>query len=129
MMDTFTLVTLILLSGSFVFGQEPYFNDWLTVSTSIPFGLFTPSEEIRNTSLLHGSCRQYKYYEDERCKFYGDCCAMAPTRILERLPDNTFSCHNGYYVIDKCPTGSNSAVKKECEMKADGKSSKWGVSH
>lgn len=113
---SFSILAIVI---SLVLAQGSEYEPWLRVPTSIPFGLFTSSAEIRNISLIRGSCRRYVYFEDERCKFYGDCCAMAPTGILERLPQDTFSCHNGYYIIDRCPSGSDPEMAAACEQWTD----------
>jgi len=115
-MEYIVLSITIVLNLQQVISHEEYSNSRLSVPTTIPVGLFTAASDIiSNVSLIRGSCRQYVPHKDDRCKFYGDCCVMAPTRYLERLPDKTFSCHNGYYVIDGCPSGSDPEIKSACE--------------
>ena len=52
------------------------------------------------------------------CKFYSDCCPM--TRPMEQLAPGTFSCHDGFYIVDKCPVNTvNTGLKEMCEGWSD----------
>ncbi|XP_067950285.1 uncharacterized protein [Watersipora subatra] len=94
-----------------------YFSLWNEVPTEIYLGLLTESAEVVKTHLINGTCFQYNVKSFDRCKYYSDCCAMTPSRPLEQLAPKTFSCHDGYYIADRCPP--NKELRDLCEGDAE----------
>ncbi|XP_067950286.1 uncharacterized protein [Watersipora subatra] len=93
-----------------------YFLQWNEVPTEVYLGLLTESSEVVKTPLVNGTCFQYNVNGFDRCKYYSDCCAMTPSRPLEQLAPNTFSCHDGYYIVDRCPpVTENNELRDLCE--------------
>ena len=89
------------------------FND---VPTEIPLGLLSNTNKTVPTSLVNGTCFQYDVHDFVRCKYYSDCCAMTPSRPVEQLAYNTFSCHDGFYIVDRCPKVIvNEEIRDLCE--------------
>ena len=119
-----TAVLLLIISEHQSVCMDPLLGqliEWNVVPTDIYHGLLTNSSSVVKTSLVNGICFQYNLHNSRntrynRCQYYRDCCAMTPARPLEQLAPNTFSCHNGFYVVDKCPsTTENSKVRNLCE--------------
>ena len=73
------------------------------VPTEVYLGILSDEPTVERTQLINGTCFQYEPHEFERCKYYSDCCAMTPARPREQLAPGTFSCHSGFYLVDKCP--------------------------
>ena len=96
------------------------FLQYNNVPTEIPLGLFSTSSQIVNTTLVEGTCFNYDIFEFDRCKFYSDCCAMTSIRPREQLASGTFSCHDGSYIVDKCPPNTtDEKVRQLCDQPAD----------
>ena len=96
------------------------FTIWNEVPTKVYLGLLTESAKVVKTPLVNGTCFQYNVNKFDRCKYYSDCCAMTPSRPLEQLAPKTFSCHNGYYIVDRCPpVTENKKLRDLCEGNAD----------
>ena len=92
------------------------FMEWNEVPTEVNLGLFDDPENVRTVRLVNGTCFLYDLTDIPRCQFYSDCCAMSPPRPREQLATNTFSCHNGFYVVDKCPASTEDKdLKNKCE--------------
>ena len=90
--------------------------DFNQVPESVYLGLLSNGTDPQLTDLEMGICFQYDALNDPRCQFYSDCCAMSPPRVREQLPEWTFSCHNGYYVVDKCPGSTeDDGLRSLCE--------------
>ena len=87
------------------------------VSDEVYLGLLSEQKEVEKVSFVNGTCFDYiPSTLADRCKFYGDCCAMVPSRPMEQLALGTFSCHSGFYVVDKCPAATTDDELKElCE--------------
>ena len=97
------------------------FRDWNEVPTEVYLGLLSNSLTINATSLINGTCFQYDVREFSRCKYYSDCCAMTPSRPLEQLHSRTFSCHDGHYIVDRCPpVVRHETLRKLCEEEPEG---------
>ena len=99
-----TLFLLIVVRLST--GQDrilDFFVDWNEVPTEVYLGLLSGSSNVNRIPLVNGTCFQYQVNEFNRCKYYSDCCAMTPSRPAEQLAPKTFSCHDGYYIVDRCP--------------------------
>ncbi|KAF6017224.1 hypothetical protein EB796_024465 [Bugula neritina] len=90
------------------------FND---VPTYVYLGLLSglPADQIQKVEFIEGLCFDYDILDFDRCKFYSDCCAMTSPRPMEQLAKGTFSCHDGFYIVDHCPAGTNSTLKDLCE--------------
>ena len=92
------------------------FMEWNQVPTSVYLGLLSDTADVQTTDLINGTCFQYSALDFDRCKFYSDCCAMTSSRPLEQLAAGTFSCHGGYYIVDRCPSvTANDELKNLCE--------------
>ena len=109
------LVVLLILVGFFIttcsanmwrFTAQAYAH-WNQVPTEIHLGVLdittASSNQTRRVELVNGTCIKYDVRGFTRCKFYGDCCMTTPTRVMEQLVKGSFSCHNGFYIVDKCP--------------------------
>ena len=97
---------------SFFENNYEEFND---IPKSIFYGLMTEGATVEELAIVNGTCLQYDPNSFDRCKFYGDCCAMIPVR-KEQLERGTFSCHSGYYIVDKCPRDARyETVRRQCE--------------
>ncbi|KAF6038340.1 hypothetical protein EB796_003358 [Bugula neritina] len=84
--------------------------------TKIPLGLLSESQDIEDIELVNGTCFQYGVHSFNRCKYYSDCCLMISTKPMEQLAYNTFSCHDNFYIVDKCPQETpNKELKALCE--------------
>jgi len=114
----FNVFMLFLLT---TFGYKPkeqpnFYTGFIDVPSKLPYGLLS-KVNITNLVLVNGSCIAYDKLGETFCKYYSDCCAMTPVRVEEQLPAGTFSCHNGYYVIDKCPvTTTDKKLEELCEQ-------------
>lgn len=94
------------------------FLDWNGVPSEVYIGLFSKNDSTvpKHERIINGTCFGYDPTKASRCKFYSDCCATAPSRPLEQLAFGTFSCHHGYYIVDKCPsTTEDQDLKRKCE--------------
>jgi len=86
------------------------------IQTSIPLGLLSESKDIEDIELVNGTCFQYRLHSFNRCKYYSDCCFMTSAKPMEQLAYNTFSCHDNFYIVDKCPQETpNKELKALCE--------------
>ena len=113
------IVPHVISTGGYQILQE--YLTWNEVPTEIYLGLLSQGvSEVETVKLINGTCFQYEPHEFERCKYYSDCCAMTPARPMEQLAPGTFSCHNGFYVIDRCPANTQDQKLKElCETEAE----------
>ena len=107
--------------GGGAFDLLEQFLHWNEVPTEVYLGLLSQGvSEINTVKLINGTCFQYEPHEFERCKYYSDCCAMTPARPMEQLAPLTFSCHNGFYVIDRCPANTQDQELRDlCEGTAE----------
>lgn len=88
-----------------------------SVPKTIFYGLLSnmSSSGIERVDIIDGLCFNYNPLF-HRCSYYRDCCAPVPTKYKEQLPSDTYSCHNGMYVVDRCPHGTSDAyIKEKCE--------------
>ena len=113
------IVPHVISTGGYQILQE--YLTWNEVPTEIYLGLLSQGvSEVETVKLINGTCFQYEPHEFERCKYYSDCCAMTPARPMEQLAPGTFSCHNGFYVIDRCPANTEDQKLRElCEGTAE----------
>ena len=89
---------------------------WNEVPNEVYLGLLSGNQGVKRTQLINGSCFIYEPHEFERCKYYSDCCAMTPARPREQLAPGTFSCHSGFYLVDKCPDFiQDQLLRERCE--------------
>jgi len=113
-------IVLIFWGGADGFVPQQHldsFLEFVDVPTQIHVGLLSKQPEVVNTTLVKGYCIGYDVLDKTFCKYYSDCCALSPSRPVEQLPADTFSCHNGYYVIDKCPvTTTDKKLEELCEQ-------------
>ena len=87
------------------------------VPDEVYLGLLSKQKKVEKVSFVNGTCFDYNLAAlRDRCKFYSDCCAMVPSRPMEQLAPGTFSCHSGFYIVDKCPAATTDDELKElCE--------------
>ena len=86
---------------------------------AIHLGVLSNKSELVKTLLIDGTCFQLSF-EFGRCEYYSDCCPPDPSLPLEQLAANTFSCHDGYYIVDKCPpVTDNHRLRDLCEKQAE----------
>ena len=103
-----------------------FFKKWNEVPTEIYLGLLSGSSNVNRISLVNGTCFQYQVNKFNRCKYYSDCCAMTPSRPAEQLAPKTFSCHDGYYIVDRCPpVTANRKLRDLCEKDSSTDSGKF----
>ena len=97
--------------------QLGVFSRHFGVPDEVYLGLLSKQKKVEKVSLVNGTCFDYNpAVLRDRCKFYSDCCAMAPSRPMEQLAPGTFSCHSGFYIVDKCPAATTDDELKElCE--------------
>ena len=115
------VVALHIVSSSADSAQDFQYQDtekWYDIPKEVFLGLLTnQSSKVERVKLLSGNCFQYDMKDNDRCKYYSDCCGMAPARPMEQLAPGTFSCHNGFYVVDKCPDVTlDLKLKRLCEQ-------------
>ena len=95
------------------------FLDWNGVPGHVYIELTSKSSTLEKHPLVNGTCFLYDLLNNPRCQFYSDCCAVSPSRPREQLPFGTFSCHDGYYVVDKCPSSTRDwKLREQCEATA-----------
>ena len=97
--------------------QLGVFSRHYGVPDEVYLGLLSKQKKVEKVSLVNGTCFDYNpAVLRDRCKFYSDCCAMVPSRPMEQLAPGTFSCHSGFYIVDKCPAATTDDELKElCE--------------
>lgn len=122
--STLQVAAIILVNHlitAYTSGLLERFMMFNTVPTTIPLGVLSNSSSTITVSrLVQGICFQYDIHHFVRCRFYSDCCAMSPPRPLEQLAAGTFSCHDGYYMVDKCPpVTTDSRLRELCEGNSD----------
>ena len=117
-------VALLLLSAVLSPVLCKGFGNWrlqlflqsIEVPTEVYLGILSDEPTVERTQLINGTCFQYEPHEFERCKYYSDCCAMTPARPREQLAPGTFSCHSGFYLVDKCPDFiQDQPLRERCE--------------
>ena len=97
--------------------QWAEFSRQNAVPDEVYLGLLSKQKKVEKVSFVNGTCLDYNLAAlRDRCKFYSDCCAMVPSRPMEQLAPGTFSCHSGFYIVDKCPAATTDDELKElCE--------------
>lgn len=120
------LLLMLLLHGVTVTTSQPnlldHFLSWFEVPTKIFLGLLSNNTEIEEIDLINGTCLQYSVAgitRFDRCKYYGDCCATTPVKMMEQVPAGAFTCHDGIYIIDSCPKSTkDTSLRERCERPA-----------
>ena len=124
-----TLFLLIVVRSST--GQDSLllvFKQCSDVPIEVYLGLLPGSSNVEKISLVNGTCFQYQVIKFNRCKYYSDCCAMTPSRPAEQLAPKTFSCHDGYYIVDRCPpVTANRELRDLCEKHSPTDSGKFSL--
>jgi len=111
-----TLINNILAQDSSANAILENFMKFNGIPTKIPLGLLSESQDIEDIELVNGTCFQYRLHSFNRCKYYSDCCLMTSAKPMEQLAYNTFSCHDNFYIVDKCPQETpNKELKALCE--------------
>jgi len=129
---TVAVVLLATLSNNILARESPadkVLNDFMKfngIPTTIPLGLLSDSQDIEDIELVNGTCFQYGLHSFNRCKYYSDCCLMTSAKPMEQLAYNTFSCHDNFYIVDKCPQETpNKELKALCEDFSSTESGKY----
>ena len=118
---TFLLITNMPPIGSISGGMQylELFRDYVGVPKGVHLGLLSNSSMLEYAELTAGYCFQYNPLDNPRCQFYSDCCVMSPPRVREQLPVGTFSCHDGYYIVDRCSKSTDDVRLKDLCEKTD----------